>query len=264
MPYRSLDPDRIVKTLERLSSRVHERFPGRGLSQVCSELLQVAREDAARCAWAEKPNYRLRVAVALLLALGIGGLTWLIWRYRVAVAAIETETFHAFQGVEALINIVLLTGAGVWFVLNQESRLKRRRVLEDLHELRSMAHVIDMHQLTKDPTSVLDNSRATASSYRHDLSEFELTRYLDYCTEMLALIGKLAALYMRGTRDAVILQAVNEIEDLSAGLTRKIWQKIMIIQGRQNDAPETIKGVDGLSQDCEPARQPSAEERPST
>jgi hypothetical protein len=61
------------------------------------------------------------------------------------------------------------------------------------------------------------------------MSQFELIRYLDYCTEMLSLTGKLAALYMQNMRDPVIIEAVNEIEDLTTGLSRKIWQKIMIL-----------------------------------
>ncbi|MET0336210.1 MAG: hypothetical protein ABW063_00460, partial [Caulobacter sp.] len=56
-----------------------------------------------------------------------------------------------------------------------------------------------------------------------------LMRYLDYCSEMLSLTGKLAALYMQNMRDPVIIEAVNEIEDLTTSLSRKIWQKIMIL-----------------------------------
>jgi hypothetical protein len=72
------------------------------------------------------------------------------------------------------------------------------------------------------------------------MSEFELTRYLDYCSEMLSLTGKLAALYMQNARDPVIISAVNEIEDLSTSLARKIWQKIMIL--RQLDESRAPQG----------------------
>jgi hypothetical protein len=46
---------------------------------------------------------------------------------------------------------------------------------------------------------------------------------------MLSLTGKLAALYMQDMRDPVIIESVNEIEDLTTSLSRKIWQKIMIL-----------------------------------
>jgi hypothetical protein len=61
------------------------------------------------------------------------------------------------------------------------------------------------------------------------MSEFELSRYLDYCAEMLALIAKLAALYAGQSPDSAVISAVNEIEALTSDLGRKIWQKIMII-----------------------------------
>ena len=49
-------------------------------------------------------------------------------------------------------NIIVLMGAALFFLVTIEDRLKRRRALTALHELRSIVHVIDMHQLTKDPS----------------------------------------------------------------------------------------------------------------
>jgi hypothetical protein len=131
------------------------------------------------------------------------------------------------QGLEAAVNLLILFGAAVWFLMSVEERLKRARVLAALHELRSLAHVVDMHQLTKDPTVML--GPRTASSPERRMSEYELTRYLDYCAEMLALIGKLAALYAEQVRDHAVVNAVNDVEMLTNNLGRKIWQKIMII-----------------------------------
>lgn len=61
------------------------------------------------------------------------------------------------------------------------------------------------------------------------MTRFELARYLDYASEMLSLTSKIAALYVQYFDDRVALQAVNEIENLTTGLSRKIWQKVMII-----------------------------------
>ena len=124
-------------------------------------------------------------------------------------------------------NLLLLFGGAIWFLLSVETRWKRGEVLAALHELRSMAHVVDMHQLTKDPTTLL--SAPTASSPKREMNEFQLTRYLEYCAEMLALIGKLAALYAERVRDGVVVDAVNDIENLTTSLGRKIWQKITIL-----------------------------------
>jgi len=102
-------------------------------------------------------------------------------------------------------------------------------MLAALHELRSLAHVVDMHQLTKDPDRFRPDVVLTASSPARQMSQFELSRYLDYCSEMLSLIGKIAALYAQDFDDPSVLAAVNEIESLTTGLSRKIWQKLMIV-----------------------------------
>ena len=45
----------------------------------------------------------------------------------------------------------------------------------------------------------------------------------------MTVISKLAALHVQEFSDPVTLSAVNDIEDLTQGLSRKIWQKIMIL-----------------------------------
>jgi len=111
-------------------------------------------------------------------------------------------------------------GLAVLFLANVETRIKRRRALAALHELRSIAHIVDMHQLTKDPDQFLAQGTMT---------RFELSRYLDYCAELLSLTSKVAALYVQDSQDPVLLDAVNDVETLTTGLSRKIWQKIIII-----------------------------------
>jgi hypothetical protein len=50
---------------------------------------------------------------------------------------------------------------------------------------------------------------------------------------LLALVGKVAALYAEGLADPVILDAVDDLEDLTAGLISKIWQKLVIMDRRR-------------------------------
>jgi len=85
-----------------------------------------------------------------------------------------------------------------------------------------------MHQLTKDPQNVL-SGRDTTSSPARTLEPYQLARYLDYCSELLSLSSKLAALHVQYVNDPVVLDAVNDIETLAASLSNKIWQKIMIL-----------------------------------
>lgn len=82
---------------------------------------------------------------------------------------------------------------------------------------------------------------ATASSPERALTRFELTRYLDYCSELFSLTSKVAALYVQYLNDAVVLNAVNDIETLAASLSNKVWQKIMILD---TAVPEEVPRTD--------------------
>ena len=92
---------------------------------------------------------------------------------------------------------VVTTGAvlaALFFLFSLESRMKRAKILHGIDELRAVSHVIDMHQLTKDPSQTVSaGGKRTKSSPERTLTPFQLARYLDYCSELLSLIGKLAA-----------------------------------------------------------------------
>ena len=46
---------------------------------------------------------------------------------------------------------------------------------------------------------------------------------------MLAVLSKIAALYVQHFEDETVLCAVDEVENLVSGLSRNIWQKITIL-----------------------------------
>jgi len=224
--YRSLDPSKLVETLVRLEARIRERFPGSGLGRVCVELIDTARTSATEAARLARPSWPWRCAVGALILVGV-------WAQFAAARFLHLERVQAdadlIQLLEAAVNLLILFGGSVWFLLTVERRRKRDRALHALHGLRAFAHVIDMHQLTKDPTLATKEHEPTAASPAPAMSRYELTRYLDYCAEMLALIGKLAALYADEMRDPVVIDAVNDLESLTANLATKIWQKITIV-----------------------------------
>src|SRR6266540_2084864 len=225
--YRSLNAALIVQTIAQLNDRIQERFPQSGLGKVAAELQQIGNEAVARSDWIARPLLPLRVAIAALVLL-VGAIVLL------ALANVNVnrmwESFSDFvQAVDAGINDVVFVGIAIFFLVTLEARIKRRRALKDINELRSLAHIIDMHQLTKDPHLILSGGPATPSSPKRTMTAFEMSRYLDYCSEMLSLIGKVAALYVQRFNDPVALSAVDEIEDLTTGLARKIWQKIVMI-----------------------------------
>ena len=135
----------------------------------------------------------------------------------------------AAQALDSGVNLLIVVGFALWSTASLEARIKRRSALRHLHELRSHAHVVDMRQLTKDPISILNPTDRTVSSPERDMTPFELARYLNYCTEMLSFVGKLAELYAQQTEDAQIVSAASDVESLSSSIGRKIWQKLMIL-----------------------------------
>ena len=228
MSYQTLDAAEIVKTLRTLEQRIAQRFPDAGLASVCRDLIAIGEHTQRNADAIAATNWPLRILVYLAIAAGLAALGFVAWTLNVQLGS--AEVFGFFQGVDAVMNITVLVGAALVFATTVDDRIKRRRSLRELHVFRSIAHVIDMHQLTKDPGSILADGPPTESSPERTMSKFELTRYLDYCSEMLSLVSKLAALYSQVLPDAVVIDAVNEIENLTANFSRKIWQKISIVE----------------------------------
>ena len=239
MTYRQLSTEQTIETLQTLKQRIHERFENSSLSKVAEELCDVAKESRAKIEWIDRPHLGLRAMVFGVIILGV-----LIFAFDVNELVKEHEgRISLAEGVglmESATNELIVIGAALLFLFSLEVRVKRTRALQVLHDLRAISHVIDMHQLTKDPSRILSpNDAPTPSSPKRVLTPFQLTRYLDYCSELLSLIGKLAALYAQSLPDSVVVGAVNDIETLTNGLSRKIWQKIVIIN--ENAAAEMSK-----------------------
>ena len=97
-----------------------------------------------------------------------------------------------------------------------------------LNSRRKECFLVDMHQLTKDPDKLAEK-RGEQAARERQIQRSRLTRYLDYCSEMLSLVSKIAALYAQTFHDPVVLAAVDEVESLTTGLSSKIWQKMIIL-----------------------------------
>jgi hypothetical protein len=225
--YRTLDSRLIIQSLELLVRRIEERFPGAGLANVCRDLVDLSKETTSRAKKINRPHLFLRFIIWLAITAGLALLIAVAQIIFVGTKA-NDDLFGTLQGIDSGFNIVVLMGATLYFVSSLETRWKQRTALNAIHEFRSIVHVIDMHQLTKDPSMM--GAARTSSSPDRDLTPFELVRYLDYCSEMLSLTAKCAALYAEKLSDPVILEAVGDIERLTSDLSSKIWQKITIVQ----------------------------------
>ena len=225
--FRTIRADKVISTADQLVKRIDARFPDSGIGKVAAELREVAREADARCAQISRPNLPLRLGVVALIALAVTFGALVIRNVRVTESVWDATTF--IQVTESLLGDLVFLGAGIAFLVTLETRVKRGRALNAINELRALAHIIDMHQLTKDPEIVLTQYVPTVASPARNMTAFELNRYLDYCSEMLAIVSKIAALYVQTFPDSQALAAVDEIESLTTGLSQKIWQKIVIL-----------------------------------
>ncbi len=227
--YRVLDAAQIIKTQRLLQERIARRFPGSGLSGVAAELLAVAEESAVRAKDIRRPNLLLRAAVAILLLAASALIVVVVGS--IQVRADLGEALNLVQFADAGLGALAFLGLGVLFLVSIEIRLRRRRALAALHELRALAHVVDMHQVAKDPEGLLRRGPVLSPRPQQTTTTlFELSRYLHYCSELLVIVSKIAALYVQDFPDRDAIAAVDQVERLCSGLSQKIWQKIMVLE----------------------------------
>lgn len=235
--YKALNAERIIGTLDVLTRRIGERFPKSGLAQVSADLTNIARQTSGRIDSIARPYIGLRIGLLALAVTAVLLIVWLIKSAKTWALSISasTEISEVIQGIDAGVSVLIILGGAALFLLSLESRWRRDQALEALHEFRSIVHVIDMHQLTKDPAAY--GAPRTSSSPDRSMSVPQLLRYLGYCSELLSLAGKVAALYADKLRDPVVIDAVGDIERLTTDLSQKIWQKIELFQQRMPSRP---------------------------
>ena len=240
---RALREDKLLETVEKIGQRINERFPGSGLSQVAAEIVAITREALIRAQAIHRPNLWLRGGLVLLALIAVAGIVG----YVQSGDATTPFWTRVSQFLDTAKGSAALLGATAIFFVTLETRLKRRRALQAVHELRALAHIIDMHQLTKDPDLLGHPGQPLVVAGR-PLDADGMGRYLHYCTELLAVISKIGQLYVQDFPDATAVTAVDHFESLATGLSSKIWQKIMILDRVRADAcPSGVPHESGVS-----------------
>jgi hypothetical protein len=222
-----LEAPAVRETVEELYRRIEARFPQRGLLAVCGDLLLLVDQVQSASTQAQGRIRLARVASRIVMVLVLAGTAFAVG---MAARDVVREGLHSFVDllplIETTINDIVFAGIAVFFLWSFPERVQRGQLLNLLHQLRSTAHIIDMHQLTKDPEQLRPSFVPTSVSKPLGMTRDQVERYLDYCSEMLSLVGKTAALCAEESRDNVVLETVSTIETLTVGLSRKIWQKI--------------------------------------
>ena len=240
-----LEAPAVKETVEELYGRIEARFPKRGLLGVCGDLVKLVDEVEIA---AGEGHRQIRIARAISrIAMGA---VLAVTAVALALALHDAVTGGVKDSIDALgvaetgISDLVYASIATFFLWSFPERLQRSRLLNLLHQLRSTAHVIDMHQLAKDPEQLKPSYVPSAKSTKLNMTRDQVERYLDYCSELLSLVGKTAALCAEESRDTVILETVSRIETLTVGLSRKIWQKISNLPpGIPYDASKTAAPI---------------------
>jgi hypothetical protein len=223
-------PD-LIQSVGKLSGRIAERFPDRGLARDTHDFASHAQAFVKEANGLSKRNRLVESGIAFLALVGFGGALFVL--AQIPWIEIEfshkQEFFQAMQGIDAAIHIAISVALVIVFVANRERRRKRKIAFNGLTTLRNFAYVIDSHQLDKDPAAFAAGLPVTASSPKRDLEPPELLRYLDYCSELLSFVSKFAALYGQEFRDSAVIEAIDDIDMLTGTLSNKIWQKIAML-----------------------------------
>jgi hypothetical protein len=235
--------DRLIETAERLCQRIQDRFPHSSLAGVAGSVVEVAREAVVRAESIRRPNVWLRAGLVVLGLVALAGLASELSSSESRARAWR----QLLDFLDATKGGVAVLGAAALFLVTLEVRLKRRRALEAIHELRGLAHIIDMHQLAKEPDRLGSPDGAPGKAA---LSAGGMIRYLNFCTELLALVSKVGQLYVHGFPDPPSLAAVDQLENMATGLSGKIWQKIMILDRLRT---ATVESPAPVVEACSPA-----------
>lgn len=218
-----LDSARIVETADYLSRELGTQLPGSSLAGLADALAKIARAPDDQTRQARKPIYVLRAASAIAIGVAVVALA-LVARHVHARWEFATIT-DLFAGLQAGVNLLVLLAGALWFLVSIEARIKRRRTLQSIGELREFLHVIDVTQLYYTP----DFYSAAPAMGKLKLDH----TYLLCCTRMLGLIGNLAALHARGTSADSILRASFELELLANTITAKLQSKVESIRAKE-------------------------------
>jgi hypothetical protein len=223
-----LEAPAVRETVDELYGRIEARFPTRGLLGVCGDLIKLVDEVQTSAGQGQRRIRMARVVsrVVMVLVLAVTAVALVLAVHDALFGDGVRNSIDVLDLAETAVNDLVYAAIAIFFLWSFPERLQRSRLLNLLHQLRSTAHVIDMHQLTKDPEQLKPSWVPTSKSTKLNMTRDQVERYLDYCSEMLSLVGKTAALCAEESRDSVILETVSTIETLTVGLSRKIWQKI--------------------------------------
>ena len=139
---RHLDPDKLIKTSAALAAWIDKDFNHAHLASVAANVHRLTQEAVVTAERIRRPIWPLRIGIWGLVLAFVAGAVHQLVTHRL------DEILHFLDDTKGA---ALYIGAFLLAFITLEVRLKRRKAIQAVHELRSLAHIIDMHQLAKDP-----------------------------------------------------------------------------------------------------------------
>ena len=150
----------------------------------------------------------------------VSGISWTIYTHVGSSARLPS----LFEATDAGFNLLVILAGALWFLITLEARLKRKRALGSIEELREFIHVIDLTQLYYTPELYKPDAANSQNAWGFDYT------YLLFCTQMIGVISNLAALYTRGAAGDSVLRAASDVEMLTNAVTTKLLSKVEIVR----------------------------------
>lgn len=220
----------VGETASRLVERIQQRFGDDPLTDIARQVLDVAKMSEKRIARALRVGFFIRMLTwPLVLAAGVG-IAW--WVKSLNLTLRVNDAGDLAQSLDSVFQLLLVLGAGGWFLLSIGTKAQRRSLFKALQELHALTQVIDLVQLDKDPDRLhfsSDQRTPTSPTLGKANTAFLLGRYLDYCSELLSVLSKIACLYRERVSDEAVLSRLGDFDRLSNQLRANIGSKMGLI-----------------------------------
>ena len=171
----SLEHARLVKLLQEQMAHIEKRFGDRGLYDVSKKVYDSFERAPKITREILKPNYWIRIVVVFLAVLMLLTIVMGFSQLNFGLG----DGWSVLEGIEAGISTLVYSGIAIIFLVSLEIRQRRQRTLKALQELRALAHVLDMHQMNKDPEQLVFTAELSDEGAESVMSPFLLERYLD-------------------------------------------------------------------------------------
>ena len=228
-----LDPDKLCNAIQKLQRLVKKRFPKSTFYKTTMKLSEVAEKAKAVAkdfGGVKRAIWWTVIIIAPIALLFLMSSLLLIY-LPIESKSTQTGLLDYSETIGLFVDWIILSVLGS-LAIRKKYRLNRRKpAMQTLHQLRSIAHLIDLTQHNKNYQTVKDKTLPLEKR----MSAEDCIRYLNYSSQALSLTGKVAAIMIEDYNDSGVIAAVCELDTICNGISVKIWQKIETLQQYAED-----------------------------